>query len=222
MSYISSKFKKLLSTTSTKLRKELENSEHPKYNYLDFEIDGNKLMLTFVNPVNFEKCGCDSGFTCKLRQKKKPVSLIKQLVTGMDDKSLTDVAARMAAEISSLQDNIKIVSGDEILWVYDRRNYYDEGSETLWDSCMGKPDLNNLMKFYADNPESVSVVYIHKHDKVTARALVWNGFLNKKKVKILDRIYYNTQIQKETPPHRSLFLCGGFPLKRRKKRKRSG
>lgn len=85
--------------------------------------------------------------------------------------------------------NINIVSGDDIKWHYNSKNYTGNHGGSLW-SCMSGEDCQSRMGIYTDNPETIKlVVQYDDNGKVKTRALLWtleNG------VQLMDRIYYQT------------------------------
>jgi len=87
---------------------------------------------------------------------------------------------------------IKIVSGEDIRYWYDEKNYHfgSKGS-TLGNSCMSSEKCQSFFDIYVKNPEVCQMVIVTDlHDKLIARSLLWTTTKNKK---FLDRTYYMNQ-----------------------------
>lgn len=83
---------------------------------------------------------------------------------------------------------LKIVSGDEILYHYNSRNYTDKRGGSLW-SCMSGNECQDRLDLYSKNPETVQlVVQYDEKKKVKSRALLWTLLDGNK---MMDRIYYS-------------------------------
>jgi len=89
-----------------------------------------------------------------------------------------------------------IVKGDDILYWYSIKNYYDEDRGTLANSCMANvpdnylyiysanPDVCQLVILYSDNGEIINGKY--SSDKIIGRALLWK---TREGYYFMDRIY---------------------------------
>lgn len=98
---------------------------------------------------------------------------------------------------SKIDQEIKIVSGEDIYYWYNEKNYKVVKGSTLDQSCM-KSFRNGIFDIYAMNPESCRLVIMIEDGKLIARALVWK--LNSAKSSdgksipnikyFMDRIYY--------------------------------
>ena len=98
--------------------------------------------------------------------------------------------------LKSAQDEpekIEIVSGDDIEYWYDFKNYYPSNNGTLMNSCMAERKFFNL---YTKNPEVCRLLIMTDNDKLVSRALVWRinsiqgDDLKEKPEYFMDRIYY--------------------------------
>ena len=64
----------------------------------------------------------------------------------------------------------KLVSGNDILEGYTKKNYIQGGS-SLQNSCM--TDKFNFLNIYTENPEKISMMIFYSADKICGRTLVW-------------------------------------------------
>lgn len=93
---------------------------------------------------------------------------------------------------NGLHKKISIVSGDDILYWYNGRNYLTRSKGELGSSCMSGPNDNHYMEIYAKNPDKIRMVILTEDDKLIGRALLWNIDEDKSGDGIkfyLDRIY---------------------------------
>ena len=132
---------------------------------------------------------------------KKSISKVGRLVRKIlkdnykknySDKDIEEFVNNFKATWDKIYKNreVKIVTGDEILYWYDERNYkYDYG--TLGNSCMRGKEKNSFMEFYAKNPDKISLVVVIEDGELIARALLWklDKSEDNKIEYYLDRIY---------------------------------
>jgi hypothetical protein len=91
-------------------------------------------------------------------------------------------------------ENLKILSGSDILSAYLENNYLIPQNGrigSLWKSCMRYDYKNQFMDFYVKNSDIVSLLVLYSNcGKVKGRALLWNcKDINGRDIKIMDRIY---------------------------------
>lgn len=79
----------------------------------------------------------------------------------------------------------KILNGNDILTVYDSKNYEYRLSSSLTNSCMNNK-FNNL-EIYVKNKDKVSLLTLNNDDKIVGRALLWK--MDKPKYIFMDRVY---------------------------------
>jgi hypothetical protein len=105
-------------------------------------------------------------------------------------------------DIDSNEDDLKIVSGQDITYWYQEKKYhnlnYDKfgnGLTTLSKSCMRNSNLGYTPKLYEMNPDKVNMFIVTSKDgKLKGRALLWR--LDNGKI-LMDRCYYmNEKIEK--------------------------
>jgi hypothetical protein len=78
-------------------------------------------------------------------------------------------------EFFKTSDNIKVVSGDDIIKYYDSDNY-SSGGGTLGRSCMRHSKCRNQLKFYSKNSNDIQMlVLLDNFGKVKGRALIWKN-----------------------------------------------
>jgi hypothetical protein len=113
-------------------------------------------------------------------------------------KRLDDIESFVFMFTTEADKNIKkfeIVKGNDILYWYDEENYY-ETSGNLGSSCMRAKEKNKYMKFYAENPEKISMLILHPeqdHTKIIGRAIIWELDEPAGK-KFMDRIYVSKDV----------------------------
>lgn len=81
--------------------------------------------------------------------------------------------------------DIELVSGKDIAYWYDYKNYNQENGTTLNNSCMKNVDKNRF-SIYVDNPDQVKMAIYTRNGKLESRALVWET----DKGIYMDRVYY--------------------------------
>lgn len=89
--------------------------------------------------------------------------------------------------------DFEIVSGDDIVYWYNKSNYlYLEGEDVLNNSCMRYDRCGLYLKFYSMNSERITLLILKdkdNKDKIRGRALIWK--LDEPDGRIfMDRIYY--------------------------------
>lgn len=105
-------------------------------------------------------------------------------ITDRDIEEFVNIYKSFFSEIK----NIKIVSGSDIKYWYNRDNYSPDSDETvLGNSCMAGPSCQSYFKIYTENPDVCRlVIQTDKNNKLIARALLWKL---KDGRELLDRIY---------------------------------
>ena len=85
---------------------------------------------------------------------------------------------------------VELVSGDNIAYWYDIKNYNSGYGGTLRNSCMASVP-SGFFDIYTKNPEVCRLATLKNGDKLVARALVWKVESDNASVKYyMDRIYY--------------------------------
>lgn len=122
----------------------------------------------------------------KYRQQARIGKVLKILNNSISDKNIEIFVAKIKAEIkiSRGEIEIKVVTGDDIVFWYSETNY-QKGGGTLNSSCMKSPKLARAIKFYARNPERIAMAIV-ENDKLLARSLIWK--LDDDRI-YMDRIY---------------------------------
>lgn len=151
---------------------QFKSKDHPVWSKFRAEVS----MASFVNTIFPHKY----------------INAIKRNVAAEQEK-LSDVQSfqeMFTAAVESHAKTLKLVSGDDILHYYSNANYFKVAG-TLGNSCMSDPEKNNFMKFYAKNPEKISMLVLFPEDvrnKIIGRAIVWK--LDEPVGRIyMDRIY---------------------------------
>lgn len=82
--------------------------------------------------------------------------------------------------------NFKIISGEDIRYWYNAKNYYNEAAGSLNRSCM-KNSMDRL-NLYCENPDKIKMLIMTNDDnKLLGRSLIWN--VDKPKCVYMDRPY---------------------------------
>lgn len=77
-------------------------------------------------------------------------------------------------EINSPKDPIQLVSGDQIKYWYNQKNYYDDKEGVLGNSCMRYPRCQSYFRIYTDNPGVCQLaILLDEDDLLIGRCLVW-------------------------------------------------
>lgn len=101
--------------------------------------------------------------------------------------------------IESIEGEIKLVSGDDILKYYNVENTVIKKGSELNNSCMGGSSKNDQMEIYKLNPDKINLLVKLIDGKVDARALVWKiDYSSGDNKWYLDRCYCNDNSDKET------------------------
>lgn len=99
---------------------------------------------------------------------------------------------------SSKNADLQLVSGDKILWCYDRTNTNEKKGSELFKSCMAGASKNDFMEIYRENSDKINLLVKMVDGKVDARALVWKVDYSTVGNKwYLDRCYCNDNTDKE-------------------------
>lgn len=82
---------------------------------------------------------------------------------------------------------INLVSGEDIKYWYDLKNYEDEDDGTLGNSCMRFRKCQGYFRIYTENPEVCKLaILLNDDDKLIGRCLVWEMVDGRN---YIDRIY---------------------------------
>jgi hypothetical protein len=84
---------------------------------------------------------------------------------------------------------VELVSGDNIAYWYDIKNYNPGYGGTLRNSCMASVP-SGFFDIYTKNPEVCRLATLKNGDKLVARALVWKVESDSSIQYYMDRIYY--------------------------------
>jgi hypothetical protein len=191
---IGNKLKHFLYNSSSSFAfKLLQMAEIPstaKLNYIEVEADDGKLRISYLA----DSRSSDNPFESVLRQTAKPVTVLKKLLPLADLPALNSWIDAMKLEFALPPHTIEIAKGRQLLDMYSAENYSECGGSTLGQSCMRYNKCQPYIEFYSRNNTSVSGVWVGENGLVSARALIWNAVLDRKKVTVLDRIYGKTDV----------------------------
>lgn len=169
-----------------------------KTNYNLIGISDKNDEISFIPDSQFQrfKEKGENPWT-KTKSKSKIGRMVRQVLIdngyNMSDAEIEEFVNLFKTQWDKKNDTkrkIEIVTGDQILYWYDEKNYYGGGG-TLGNSCMRFAQKNNFMKIYSSNPDKISMVILTDDNRLLARAILWklDESTNDKKI-FLDRIYY--------------------------------
>ena len=150
--------------------------------YIDYDRNDDKLFT--IGYTNKHK---DSPKFGKEEIKKFKINtLLRYLGSTIQDIKDYEVKNLISHLQKGDTSQLKVVSGNDILWVYNCKNY-DEGTPNMG-SCMAGEDSQKFLEIYTKNPNQVSCLVLinPENNKIRGRALIWtttNG------IRIMDRIY---------------------------------
>jgi len=97
---------------------------------------------------------------------------------------------------SKHSDRVYELKGEAIRFFYNEKNYTKLGrdrSSVLYNSCMRHNSCYEQLKFYSNNPNSISLLVVMDKEnprQIVARTILWTTITGQK---VIDRIYYNKQ-----------------------------
>ena len=155
----------------------------------------NKNYVEKFNPNNKDK---NYFFKSRLRTFGRVGSAISTLLksagVSFTDKDLQDFVNAFKAGFDTLKDvfkNFKLVTGDDIKFWYNERNYVSSNRITpLSQSCMRYTLCGKYLEIYVKNPQVCKLLILvspEDSSKIKGRAIVWT--LSDGKI-FIDRIYY--------------------------------
>lgn len=99
------------------------------------------------------------------------------------------IKSEMIVEASKnvIDKDIIELKGDLITYFYNHKNYFADGG-SLGNSCMRYDNATELIRFYANNPTSISMLVLVKNKKICARTILWKSV---KGEVFCDRFYSN-------------------------------
>lgn len=169
--------------------------------------DGDKERLSALNKVCLEPH--DDRWVRLWTQGRNPIRvgrLVRSLLNVAKEKYTDQEIEEFVNLYKSTYDIINdallkfdVVSGKDIAFWYNMRNYENGGMSTLGSSCMAEVD-DNYFDIYVSNPEVCSLVILYgeeggnlvdgkwKGTKIRGRALLWKTDQGDM---FMDRIYYN-------------------------------
>lgn len=164
-------------------------------------IEKNPKNVTYLDDKKDSMILSSTTYTSKKRRTTKIGRLIKKIFTeqclsdyNVTDKVIEDFVNAYASIFKGDNESLGEVKGKEIAWAYHEKNYYEQWGHNgvLWGSCMKQEERNKFFGLYSKNTDICSMLVMLKDNKVAGRALLWNfkDAVTKKKVKIMDRIYY--------------------------------
>lgn len=143
--------------------------------YLDI-VPGNYDMLSFLPTSRVESVSKDQYFICEQRQKAKVGVVLNKIIFDQTDNQIREVIeSYKSASPDPTAYEFKIVSGEEVIWAFDRENNYllsDLGA-----SCMVNNDFRkSSLDFLVVNPDKFKVAVVLKNNKIQARVLIGTAF----------------------------------------------
>lgn len=142
---------------------------------LDLSGDIDIADIVFKNDMNSLARGRgdgDSGVYVKSRNTIKIGKLVNRLFKGtLTNSEVEKFVNDFKASSPSQKEKIQLVTGDDIKFWYDSKNY-QLVTGSLGSSCMAGKD-GNFFNLYAQNPDTCNLLIMTVGDKLVARALVW-------------------------------------------------
>jgi len=128
--------------------------------------------------------------------KSKKITLSKILISllpDLDMGKIVEISDFINSEMLSsnknkdeISKNIFELKGELITYFYNSKNYYYKEDGSLGGSCMRHDSTTEQIRFYANNPDHVSLLSLIEDKKLLARAVLWEGVDG---IKFSDRIY---------------------------------
>lgn len=125
-------------------------------------------------------------------------SILKDNGIHFSEKNIDRFVTKFKSEYERFINNKKsinpmsIVSGDDIKYWYYYLNYTQHRSGILHSSCMCGENAQRFLDIYTKNPNECNmIIKLDESNRLVARALIWNVFIDNKPIKYIDRVYYS-------------------------------
>lgn len=143
-----------------------------------------KLLNEFGTSTNISQLAAYLIPECKPHKLGEFIHLLKNNMSVKDFKN------------SKNYGRILELKGEPIRYFYNEKNYTKlakDGGSVLYNSCMRHNSCYEQLKFYSNNPSSISLLVVMDREnpkQISARTILWTGIDG---TKAIDRIYCNNQ-----------------------------
>ena len=143
-----------------------------------FDVSNTNDMVTYLPVDKFKRLEIkDDPYKSRLRQPTKAGRFFRMLNDSLTDKEVETLVNGYKSAydicISGLSDKLKLVSGEDVRFWYNEKNYVKGGGD-LNSSCMRHSDKGPEMQMFVDNPDVIQMLILtDEHNKLLGRALVW-------------------------------------------------
>jgi len=160
-----------------------------------FDIDKKDSGIITYIPLNKYQAAIEDGgdfYKSRFRQQSKTGRILRKLNPQLTDPQIENCVNEYRATwdrwYGAGDDQIRVVTGDEITFWYHEKNYA-YGGGTLNSSCMRHSNKQQRVSFYALNPDKVALcILVNEKKQLEARALVWR-LDSPPGIVFMDRIY---------------------------------
>jgi hypothetical protein len=157
--------------------------------FLDQESD---LIPNIVWQKDIDSNGLDTGISKRARNLIKIGKLVNKIFPDKyTDKQIEEFVNQFKASVENLGEKFQIVEGDDIAFWYDSKNYFDNNSGSLANSCM-KSKKSDIFQLYTQNKDVCKLLILIEDNLLKGRAILWK--IDKGKVDFewfMDRQYTN-------------------------------
>jgi len=166
------------------------NGNKADFDLTAIDITDNPDIVSFITASKWHKLDNKEDAWTKNRSEIKIGRLINKVSGGsFTSKQIEDFVNSYKAAVSKDKfESFEIVSGEDLVYWYNCKNYVDGGG-TLNSSCMKNAKFLDL---YEKNPDVIKMVIKKDGDKISGRALLWEvkiSGLHNDPVLFMDRIY---------------------------------
>jgi hypothetical protein len=146
-------------------------------------------MVSYL-PVKKGEIAKTKEWKSPVRQKTRISRVLKKLNPSLTEKQIQDYAnqfkARYEKLINNIDNNLRVVTGEEIRYWYLEDHYAEGGM--LNNSCMRYPESQKRFGIYVNHPSKIGMLILTNDDeKLLGRAIIWN--VDDPKLIFMDRVY---------------------------------
>lgn len=167
-----------------------------------FDITKENDVITYMPLDKFKRLEKgDDPYKSRFRQQMKIGKFFRVLNNKLTDKEVEKYINSYKTNhdicVTGLSDKLKLVSGEDIRFWYNGKNY-KKGGGTLNGSCMQGDNKGKEMQMFVDNPDTIQMLTLidPSDGKLLGRALVWRLIVPSGKT-YMDNVYTRFDKDKE-------------------------
>ena len=143
-----------------------------------FDVTNTNDSITYLPVDKYKRLEPnDDPYKSRLRQPTRAGKFFRMLNPDLSDKEVETLVNGYKSAydicISGLSDKLKLVSGEDVRFWYNEKNYVQGGGD-LNSSCMRYPEKGPEMQMFVDNPDVIQMLILtDENNKLLGRALIW-------------------------------------------------